>query len=511
MEDEEPAPAGTGLERTVALAQATRSLALDAMAYGVDLCEADRNIDPSTPRTTDTNLTQNQLKTMQLRSLESVLKEKELLLGRCDLAFRASVSQKRAVTRWRHLLDQSYDCRRGGGPLYEYGTRCRVEQTAATAVGQFRKSWEMTEMLFEMMARKFMLTRAPSTTTIGAPLTPCKTTTEAEYRLKAAIAAQRGNSRQVLNNTERTHFVTFTLGRQKAHDEGTRLLDTVRHVVEQHVAKRQQSDICYLSTGFLGEDCIFYLAQFLEHGDVAACMLTGRDLRSVTFFRNQIPHLSIRKLPGMFPHAANGSICVVSKKTVSRVVVDLVVCGARRADSPISQETATHKTPEECPSGREGRLAHKEDINERARRRAPEETCDEGMFRKRVPHSMCFSEPIECSLDVVYADDHSLVRTALGESIIHLPRFQRTDSAPHSTHVSLDGVPYPACMCFYFTSLTSQHGGRKFKLRVQGRTAAKDAAKTPVTLETFSEEFAVVSTKRVAEASASSSSKAART
>jgi hypothetical protein len=503
------------MERAVALAEATRQLAIDALAHGVDLCEADRKMDPAQPRTPGSTLTQNQLKTMQLRCMDSVLVEKELLLGRCDLAFRASrCSTQHAIQRWNHLLEESYQCRVGFTPhdtIYSYGVLYSMEQKANTAVARFRKAGEMAEMLFEMMGRKYMLTRAQNSSTLGAPLTPCKTTAEAENRLKRAINTTRGDTRQILNNTERTHFVSFALGMKNAHAEGTKAWKQLRKIVQEHVAKRTSSGVCYLHTEFLGEDCIFHLAQFLEHGGVAACMLTGRDLRSVSFFRRQIPHLSIRKLPGMFPHAANGRTCVVSKKTVSRVVIDLSVCGARRADSRTSQQTLQHKNPEPVPSGRDARLAHKVDLNERNKRMAPEEACEDGMFRKRVPHSLCFSEPIVCTLDVVYADNHQIVRTSTGDSIIHLPRFQRTDGAPHSTHVALDDVPYPACMSFYVTDLTSQHAGRKFKLRVQGRTTAKDTDKTPVTLEAFSNEFAVVSTKRVAESSASGSSKAART
>lgn len=493
-----------GAERSVSVAEATRAIAIDALAAGVDLPEIDRKGDGGRPRTPGSGLTQNELSLIKSRSLQSVLDEKDILLGRCDLAFRASAASPPA----QHWFAESVACRkvRRGGASLDYGARRGVEQQVVAAAALFRKSAEMADMLFEFMARKFMLTRAPNPLALGAPLPPCKTVADAEHRLKAAVAAPKGHPRQVLNMTERLHFVSFALGRKKAYDEASAAWERIREAVRAHVEERQRSGVCHLRTAVLGEDCVLCIAQFLGHSHVAACMLTGRDLRGVTFFRRQIPHLSIRKVAGMFPHAAEGSTCVVSKKTVSRVMVDLVVCGARRRECP--QETLAHKRPEAVPLGREERLAHKSDLHQRARRHAPEEACSEGLFRKRVSHSTCFAEPIACSIDLVYADNHAPVRSSTGESALHVPRFHRGDAAPHTTHVASDNVPYPACLNFYVTLLTSQCNGRTFKLRVQGRTCAKDAQRTPVALETFSDEFAVVSTKRVAQNAAAAAKRA---
>ena len=291
---------------------------------------------------------------------------------------------------------------------------------------------------------------------------------------------------------------------ERAEAIKSRLLRLAR----DHVASRSKR--CFLNLEYVGIDLLTRVVELVDYRSVWNFMLCCRELRDLPAARERLPHLSVRQCVGCFPHAirstADGLKHFVNKKDVVKVYVDFCVRGAKLKNEA-GPSTATH-APAPAPDlyefvPRDRRMRREEESRMKRCRHAPEEPVGPETYRVRLPTDCYFSEPIQCRLDLVFADDRQPVPCTRHVPPIELSRLMYSSNAPTATFTSTDGVPYPAHMTFKMNALSCEHGGRQFALKVVGTTrgaaTTEDCGRT-VELVAYSNPFFVMANASSAEA-----------
>ncbi len=307
----------------------------------------------------------------------------------------------------------------------------------------------------------------------------------------------------------RTRLVRFILGRHAKLTAASEKLHALKRQVEAHVRERHAHARTWLSADSIDSDVLERIISFLGYKSAASCLRACKAFSQMDCIKKMLPHLSVRKTLGSFPHKINGSRNLVARKTTTHLYVDLVVQGALTGDAQRDQWLSSHVRHSDAvlPSQgvRRSRLACEVDRSNRRAREAPEEAMSEGNFRKRIVHESFFSTPIECSVQLVFADTLGVVDECLPDPVLELPRAMRKSNSPVTTYTSLDGsarVPYPAHIAFTINDLSGNYSANKlFKFKVTGRAQTlaneegdEDSIGTQ-TLVSYSEPFQIVSKK----------------
>jgi len=289
--------------------------------------------------------------------------------------------------------------------------------------------------------------------------------------------------------------------------------------VAHHALLRSRSSTeSWLSHDRLPGDVLSRIAQSAGVRAVSCWARTCRAFSGCEELREPMPHLSVRHVPGVFPHdvrrTSQGATCnCVSKKTMVKVFVDLVVTGlcassdgdasSRRAASCM-QTQITRPTRTAMSAGRETSAMRAEQRRQLSMRYCPDELVPESHYRHRLTHETFFSEPIYCAAELVFADTRQPVPAQdCGTPVLGTPMAMRKASAPTRTWTAPDGSPHPAVLCFYINSLSRYCDDRQFMVRVTGRSRTlpnpkhdKESAYAQK-LVAYSRPFEILSCKRV--------------
>ena len=425
-------------------------------------------------------------------SNEDVKKHISTLLGRCDLCCKASYCADPRVVRWKHLLAEANECNKGRA-LYcqatdrhedvlgdaivdrtavsftksQYGRRGRMQYEADRVSNMFNVSSRMRSALIGLIVgNRLMCKRDDTSTDIQYPCIVSDALTTLRDNLKVESSKIPEKIRMGFGGLM---LKSYTL-KEKAASE----LASLTASIDAHVDARVRSGAVHLCYEFLSVDIIGRIA---EHGDwrcCAALLGVSRDFYQDPQLKRMLPHLSVRRVPGRFPHSTDfvagvGKCDVVFKNMLVHVIVDVCVKGVKR-EGHVTY-TLTHKDelagfePVRHRENRQERLLRTDDVAQRKMRNFDEETVPEDGFCVRLsPHRLLFSE-IECSVSLVYADNHDEVASKCGSSVIMEPHNMVRRSGHLSTYTARDGVPYPAYCSYWVTHLSSQDCRHLFKFK----------------------------------------------
>ena len=516
--------------------EASQGLVHDLLAAGFDIyTKQDRFVEKDRSKIPGTLFTQEQLDSMTTPSRYTMKKKVETAVGRCEIAFRSSVCTQQSVTRYAYLLEEARHCNRshtGVCEMYDeddvfeaildsaristsdqdscYGVRHDIERDGKELLEMYAKIGRITKAIFGTIATYKLMSHAPSFSASAsqtALMPTCKTISEGIGRLRSALQQKSST----LPADTRLRLIQFMMGRhtwiQKAQSTWLELQERI----DVHVNFRSKSSFSYL-TDKIGTDLLGQIMEFVDFRSASVCLKTCKEMSNMNHLKTLLPHLSVRWVPGVFPHVVAPSIepgeCgYIARKTLVHLYTDFVIKGAKRTDAA---SVRLQTTPTEQPEGgnpglqfREDRLRKKKDEDSRAARESEDETPDASRFRRRLGHEAFFGTPIKCAYDLVFADTLEIVSSATGTSCLVLPRGMRKPDAPTSTYTSLSGVPYPSHVSFYTDDLSAHYLNRKFKIKVTGvartlpNTNKDEDSVYKQTMVAYSHMFEIVSTKKV--------------
>lgn len=517
--------------------EASLGLVHDALAAGLDICTAqDRFVEKDRSKIPGTLFTQEQLDSMTTPSYDTMKKKVETAVGRCEIAFRSSVCTQQSVTKYAYLLEEARHCNRDHAAaiaeMYDeddvfgvildsagistsdqdscYGVRRDIERDGKKLLQMYAKIGRITAAIFDTITTYKLMSHAPSFSASAsqtALMPTCKTIAEGIGRLRAALQQKSST----LPSDVRSRLIQYMMGRHTAIQKAQSVWLELQERIDVHVNFRYGSSFSWL-TDKIGTDLLGQIMDFVDFRSASACLKTCKEMNSITHLKTLLPHLSVRWVPGVFPHVVAPSIepgeCgYIARKTLVHLYTDFVIKGPKRTDAASAR---LQTTPTEQPEGanpgfqtREDRLRKKRDEDSRAARESEDETPDASRFRRRLGHETFFGTPIKCAYDLVFADTLEIVPSATGISCLVFPKGMRKPNAPTSTYTSLSGVPYPAHVSFYTDDLSAHYSNRKFKIKVTGfaRTLTninKDEDSVyQQTLVAYSPMFEIVSTKKV--------------
>jgi hypothetical protein len=451
---------------------------------------------------------------------DTIEKHINKLLGSCDICFRASDCTDSRVTRWNHLLIEAQrskqtdslqltyldmddlfgDILMDQSLALQYGVRSGMEGEATSVRQSFHDAFKMRTALVDVVVRNRLMCKSGIT---GGEV-------EYPHTVSDAIGVLRENLKHeasTLPDNVRTKFTGLLLKcytlMQKAKSE----LASLTSAIDFHVGTRVQSKKLYLCYEFLGPDLVVRIAEHSGWRCCAALIKVSRDFSQDAQLKRMLPHLSIRRVTGLFPHAVEtipevGRCNVVCKNTLVHVIVDICVTGARRSGCVFT--TAKHKDElagfmaDQFGERRHERRERGIDSAQRSFRNFDEESVSEDRFRARVNAREFFKSEMECVVLLVYADNHEEVSSNGGCPVLSLPHSMERYKTRLSTYTAKDGVPYPAYSAYNVIHLSTQDSRRLYKFKVVGKAPLRTGGQpTHKTLEAFSEPFAVVSTKRI--------------
>ena len=463
-------------------------LAKDALAVGLDIVSTGEKNDRMVCKVVGCEFTQEWLDSVATPSTEFYSERIRKALGECDIAFRCHVADEAAQIR----------C------LYERAGRS-------------------SNAAFSLLSEKRILTHLGQPENRAFVQPACKTVNSAYERLCFSLTPRSEIPKEV-----RSRILLFAVLRHVYRTKADARWTHLRAAVDEHVRARKCRGFTWLSASAVGLDVFINILECVNFRTAAKCMRVCAEFRDARELRCLLPHLSVRRVVGGFPHvvanhAGSGNCDYVVRKTLCYVFVDLVrtvhsncepcrgplhppnqvICGAARTDAEsVRWQTTTTHPEESCDCDT---VAERRRFARQLRiRNAAEEKVDSARFRRRLQHCLFFSTPIACKFELVYADTHAPVQSD-SRSILTFPRFMRKSGAPTSTLTSNNNVPYPAHAAFWVDDLSQNHANRPFKIKVTGEAKTRfkhgDADSVRVaTLVAYSSPFEVISAKRVAAA-----------
>lgn len=314
----------------------------------------------------------------------------------------------------------------------------------------------------------------------------------AERRVKAVL-----NCPPFKDTEQRRRLVQMMLDICACFSNTDSAVARMRQAADEHVARRDKR--CFLAADYVGSDLVTRFVELVDYRSVLPLMRCNREMWFIPEARQRLPHLSVRHCAGCFPHAilpAAGGVCnFVNKKDVVKLYVDFVARGSKlageagpqtKAHSPDAQQDAYRSMPNSTL-----RLRRELENSMKRRRQAPEEPVGPEAYRVRLPVGAYFDEPIDCSVDLVFADDKKPVTATRHMDTLVFSQRMLSPCAPTATFTSDDGVPYPAHLAFKVTALSCEHGGRPFALRVTGQTRTRPE-RDAVEMVAYSRPFVVM-------------------
>jgi hypothetical protein len=280
--------------------------------------------------------------------------------------------------------------------------------------------------------------------------------------------------------------------------------------VQQHVEARSSRGNQFISYNFLGTDIVLAIAEFVGYKYIPRMLMIDKAFSRDEGIKKLLPHLSVRCIPGLFPHGTEsipgiGHCSVVSKNTQVHLVIDLAITGTRRqgmnysTDRHASESAGWSEDPISIMSERRARYI---DVQERRMRKFDEEPTPEERFRVRLSARRLFCRELQCSVALVYADTHLEVNPGSLNAVISIPHSMAVRLTSMNTYTARDDVPYPAYTALNVMHLSTKHSNRLYKFKVVSQGWYKSTNGVPPldtiqkTLEAYSAPFAVVSTKK---------------
>jgi len=446
--------------------------------------------------------------------------ELSLLMGRCDLCFKASESSDERVTKWRHLLHEAGKCRvqsRGedefigideddilGGLLSEtmaldYGVRSGIERQADQVRTEFTDAFKLRTSLINVVLQYKMLTKPSDSSIIEYPLTVSGAISTLRESLKP-------DSKTVMPSNVRTKFVPVMLKSHNAMVRAKASLLRLSDAVLGHVSARQASGRVYFSYEFLGADIIASIAELAGYRNASALLRMSSEFSRDENIKKLRPHLSIRSVPRWFPHAEHslpgiGNTAVIVKCNLVYIVIDLVVCGIKR--DGVTFATRQHVDPwagwkPEDMDRRSVRMARAQDLSERNSRFYSEESVSDGRFKVRLSALNFFQDELDCNVELVNADTGEPVNSLI-EDTLQTPRSMTTKLNRLKTYTARDMVPYPAHTAFNVNCLIFHRKEQRYMFRVTATGTTKPRGSTlghEKKLVAYSKPFVVMANKR---------------
>ena len=448
-----------------------------------------------------------------------------VVMGRCDISTRSSPCTDQRVARHNHFLADAKKCKVvpesevtvgefGFVELFddiftsqalplEYGVRCGWEAECNRLRRTFAEAVRLRMAILELVSKHSLLSRSGVAGLHDYP----DTVGEAVQILRRRIA-NNGNSIILENN--RNRFWGLVIKCSTLMSTSKSKLKAFENRVQLHVEARRNRADQFFSYNFLGQDIVLAIADFVGYKYIPRVLLLGTAFSRDDGIKKLLPHLSVRCVPGLFPHGTEsipgiGHCSVVSKNTHVHVVIDLAITGTRRSgisystDQHASESAGWSDNPVSIKAERRARYV---DEQERRMRKFDEESTSGERFRMRLGARRLFCCELQCSVTLVYADTHLQVNPGSPNAVISIPHSMAVRSTSMNTYTARDSVPYPAYTALNVMHLSTKHSNRLYKLKVVAKGWYKSAdggAQPKLTkkiLEAYSAPFAVVSTKK---------------
>ena len=387
-------------------------------------------------------------------------------VARCELGYRSRESTDKNNDCFRYALQCMKETKSPPLNENEYGGRFGVAALGKEAKDIYGRAMSSQKNIIAWIERHGILRQFDDHT---ATFRSVLDASVAYNRLKDALS-----STSTILAADRLLVMRAIMGRAKWFQEANRKRSEVEAMSDAHVKQRVRSGACWITGPSAVDECTSRCLEFVDYRSVSACLRVCRDFSKMEALKKLLPHLSVRHIPGVFPHTieegADGPLTnYVAKNTLSHVYVDLAITGKVDCTPERTRATPTHAQPLQAQFN-ELLQSQRSRMNDEARNRnsrtAAEEEVNKSDFRRRLSHETFFSTPIECSFDLVSAADKKVV----SGSGLRYPRWMTNPfRTPASTFTSIDSVPYPAHGAFYVDQLSNNHTSRKFMIRVTGK------------------------------------------
>lgn len=301
-----------------------------------------------------------------------------------------------------------------------------------------------------------------------------------------------------LNIGAARQFAKMVKQRYVVREELDKRLYVIKGQVDHHNALRHAKVGVVLSGEFLCADLLGHVFRFCGLNESIQLMRVNKEFSKNETLWGLLPQLSIRYVPGVFPHAKISGINYIANHKKVAVYLDFVVFGAANSNTaPISCDKIE---PKVLHSRRDIKLNE----SKVKARHAPDEIVDDCDCRTRISHEHYFSTPIFCNIDLVSAETHEHAGSFSIVPAPGAPPRKGVPGAADETYTCALGDAHPAkCECFIHS--TSQHNGigkkQLFCIRAQGRALRRwfGPSEDPYhEFVTFSDPFEVVSKMSVA-------------
>lgn len=393
-------------------------------------------------------------------------------VARCELGYRSMESTDEKVCRHKDCFGYAVACSKDMSSPPDnkngYGGRFGVSVLGTQAKDLYGKALDFQKHVIAWIDRHGILRQFDDHT---ATYRPVLDASAAYNKLRDALS-----STSTIESEDRRLVMRAIMGRAKWMNAANRKRSDVEAMSDAHVKQRVRSGACWIVGPAAVEECTSRCLEYVDYRSVSACLRVCRDFSKMEVLKKLLPHLSVRHIPGVFPHTIEEGVDgpltnYVAKNTLSHVYADLAITGKVDCTPERVRTTKTHAQPLDAQFSHQlqsQRSQMKYEAMNRNSRTAAEEEVNESDFRRRLSHETFFSTPIECTFDLVFADDKRVV-SGSGLSCLRYPRWMTNPSrAPTSTFTALDGVPYPAHGAFYIDQLSNNHASRKFMIRVTG-------------------------------------------
>ena len=289
----------------------------------------------------------------------------------------------------------------------------------------------------------------------------------------------------------------------------------LRARVHTHLLHRCKAGYRFLEDA--EDDAIAHMARYLDSAGAASLMQTCRQFAASAVLRGLLPDLHVRNAVGAFPHhrvtsfdrtdLANGDKrarmrdFVCANKAV-HLYIDFVAPALRPVPLKKKQRTDgldnrdhdfsddDFEDPPELRSrrGPQPEPNHhapgsgwwaKHDRREKLKRSAwelaegPDEPVDRHVYMERILYGKYFAAPLDMTVALVYADDHSPVPCIRSKHALDCSTQLMRDHCVFRQPFRYAGHMAPAHAKFHVRHLTLDHDGRLFKLRIEARGRMK--------------------------------------
>jgi hypothetical protein len=312
---------------------------------------------------------------------------------------------------------------------------------------------------------------------------------------------------------------------KKAHD----LFGSLKRLANQQIEERRKRPSLLLE---MEDDCFEIMTRHLNSKSAIALIRSCKTFRDSKALAMRIPH--IRMVTGCFPHAVSSSLdredlknnrkqlvtrnFVVKKRTVS-LYVDFVRPTFRA--TPLKKKARKdgldnllhdfsddefEEEPESPNRSRPvigdhnintdyGRRMHKLETKRQKdwdEAEGPREKVDRWMFNERICQEIYFERPLDMTVSLVFADTLEPATSPEFPDGIHPSNRYVANGNKFRKPYKIFDREMPAQCKLHVPLLTSEHAGRRFRLKLTGESTRRGNSE-PVRVVSYSDPFEVVS------------------